>query len=1238
MRRCFAPAGRHRFVHKLFIALALITLAATTKANESAAALALPLGISGGVVALSFSPNGNLLFAVDFDGSVIVWRVQDRAQLRKFTPKMLAPHQRAFVLDNGSVVMLEDTNTVVQRSLGSGEVERTFRSSQALLEFAFSDRGGVATVEARGVVRIWNPATALPSDPLPIGCPGIQSLDFSKDGRYLALLCITPHPSAELMSSTTLDVRLWNIATQSLEWIENLPGEVSVDVAAVLRPGYEPPKFRDVIRFSEDQNSSYVYVGGNNASIFQVAETSAMRSIPPQIEERIFGNRAVLQSVKLAPGILLLGAAISSVWDRSTGSRLTIEGAPQMTGPVAVPPGGGHLFYANAVQKSIDVFEPGVQTWQAPFETTVFPIRHLAVCPNGSRLVVSSGASLRIWDLDAGREIQRLLDRNFYMDVSLTDDCTHAVVRVLGATENSVLVRRIVLSTGRIEKAYSIPESALINDMFAFSRNGDFFISGRRDQSYAVYDSRSAKPLGAVLERGPMFPRAVAISDDGSLVFAAGTSIQDDQLVSHGVLWDRRTGEKKLVEVDSTFADWTFSPDGRYLVAVQRSGRLLVLSTSTGTRETIQTPGRGVLLDDSHVIFSAKGHTALASFGNSAFVVDLDLLSCSPVSYTQPTVVTGLGYLPDQNFVFTAGQDGTVRAWDLQGDELVALVGMDDMRQWDGAFGAPFQPKGLPALPVTGRTRWLAFDPQGRFDTMNFDDTRDVHWVSRSQPLDPLPLEALVKSNFEPNLVGRKLSRQPMKSPRSISFPSSPRPEVRIENVSFDARSKRTISVRVKVRALRDNNGISGGFRDLRIFRNGQMVREVFFPGEVNSNGFPLVGSHDCQIAAGADESYVTCGRIALPSGRGISNESDMSRGSSAILFTAYAFNRDDIKSDTFLYRFTDDRASLRASPKRKAYIVSIGVNANETCTLNLQNIARETDEASALLAAEIAKTRAFNEVVPIVLVSDYVGRCRSEGYRVIRDDATKENVKAVLGTLAGSVNGTRPRWTCGANSERRCPKLKAIGPDDLLLIIFSGHGDTDASGSFYLVPSDTGAVSTVLDSSGRIHKDVLDRSISSMEFRSWIREIDAGSLAVIINACRSAASIESGDFKPAPLGSHDLGELAYAKGMRVLAGSESLGAAIDSPALKYTLVMYAIIKDAIQGRAADTPESEGQLTLSALLRFVAQDVPLLYKKYVNAGDVQYPRVFDFVLSGDDPIISVGAPVPGLTRPAPPRQ
>ena len=72
----------------------------------------------------------------------------------------------------------------------------------------------------------------------------------------------------------------------------------------------------------------------------------------------------------------------------------------------------------------------------------------------------------------------------------------------------------------------------------------------------------------------------------------------------------------------------------------------------------------------------------------------------------------------------------------------------------------------------------------------------------------------------------------------------------------------------------------------------------------------------------------------------------------------------------------------------------------------------------------------------------------------------------------------------------------------------------------------------------GESEPELLKRSISSKELSLWLSPVDAEQM--VVDACHSAASIESEGFKPGPLGSKGLGQLAYDKRMRVLAASQS--------------------------------------------------------------------------------------------------
>ena len=129
---------------------------------------------------------------------------------------------------------------------------------------------------------------------------------------------------------------------------------------------------------------------------------------------------------------------------------------------------------------------------------------------------------------------------------------------------------------------------------------------------------------------------------------------------------------------------------------------------------------------------------------------------------------------------------------------------------------------------------------------------------------------------------------------------------------------------------------------------------------------------------------------------------------------------------------------------------------------------------------------------------------------------------------LAGRKDAANVSGVEGAEGLRRAE------PQDLVLLTFSGHGYADPRGNSYLVPQDTSG------GERREAKDILDKLISSEELSFWLRDVDAGEMVMIIDACHSAASVDTPGFKPGPMGDRGLGQLAYDKGMRILAATQA--------------------------------------------------------------------------------------------------
>ena len=274
---------------------------------------------------------------------------------------------------------------------------------------------------------------------------------------------------------------------------------------------------------------------------------------------------------------------------------------------------------------------------------------------------------------------------------------------------------------------------------------------------------------------------------------------------------------------------------------------------------------------------------------------------------------------------------------------------------------------------------------------------------------------------------------------------------------------------------------------------------------------------------------------------------------------------------------------------KGRAYMIGIGVNACENASWDLTYAANDANRLLEELPDRLVRTRNFKDVVVVPLISDY--QIKGQQRVLTQNLATKANIKAVLDLLAGRTIKDSLRQAI-PNAGR----IQAAAPDDFVLISFSGHGFMDQPGNFYLVPYDIGQSRTQA-----ISREVVQKSISSMELSVWLRDLDAGHLVMIADACHSAGTVESGSFKPGPMGSRGLGQLAYDKGMQVLTSTQADDVALESKLTRHGLLSYALIQDGIVATRADFQPNDNRIYLTEWLSYAVERVPI--SKFAESSD-----------------------------------
>ena len=334
-------------------------------------------------------------------------------------------------------------------------------------------------------------------------------------------------------------------------------------------------------------------------------------------------------------------------------------------------------------------------------------------------------------------------------------------------------------------------------------------------------------------------------------------------------------------------------------------------------------------------------------------------------------------------------------------------------------------------------------------------------------------------------------------------------------------------------------------------------------------------GGHPVESPLAANETHATH-RFTV-------NLASSDRGQ-PVIFTAYAFNEDRVKSATVKHDSYRVSTDIETRPKR-VFVLTIGINDYHAPGHDLEFAAKDAQ----VMAEALGKIK-DHEVVPITLVTDKA----HDGVGAI-NRATKANIRAVFEVLAGKADAwqERERLRAAGVDSKAIAKLDKVTPDDAVIITYSGHGYTERTGAFYLLPAGSWAGETITPAS-------LPKFISSDELSEWLRDVDAGEMAMVIDACHSAASVDIPGFKPGPMGDRGLGQLAYDKGMRILAATQSDDVALEIRDLKEGLLTYALVEDGLTrdsaGKLPASPDGTGVVTLSAWLKYGEQRTPGLYE------------------------------------------
>lgn len=648
-----------------------------------------------------------------------------------------------------------------------------------------------------------------------------------------------------------------------------------------------------------------------------------------------------------------------------------------------------------------------------------------------------------------------------------------------------------------------------------------------------------------------------ALSDDGSRLILEGAN-SDGAKKQRGKI--ARTFAPKMEDIygrDTAERLLLFDPrDGRRLCELEHEPGETTFSVVPA--QLYFNPAKNLVLGSS-----ASGSSYLNTVRNlNGKIYMWDASTCKRVFLSDSTGEI-LGFSSDGRRCFTATQRAEystangIRVWDVtallaaNGNPVKPLFDLPDARAdlplirrspngrvlmgpdssnglalWNANTG-----ERLGTLRALQEGEWLITTPSGLFD----GSPRAwglVGWRESAQSIATQPGEIFFNEFYRPGLLAEILDGNKPQAPRTIAQVDRRQPVLTLASPSAST-SERRISVNITVEEAANP---SGGVRDLRLFRNGSLVK-------------------------------TWRGNLTLASGRA-SFEAVVPLIAGENRLVAYAFNRDNVRS-------SDAETIVRCDAARRsgtAYILAIGVNRYANSDFNLRFAVPDAQRLASMLAQSQREIGTYSRVVSVNLFDD---------------QATRANILIALSRLAGKQSGPPPP---GAAPE--LARFEATQPEDSVLVYFAGHGAAYGD-RFYLIPHDlgySGPRSRLRDSLDKL----LSSGISDEDLERAFETVDTASLMLIIDACNSGKLLESDEERRGPLNSRGLAQLAYEKGMYVLTAAQAYQAAIESARVGHGYLTFALVEEALTSSVADVKPADGQLTAIEWFEYAQRRVPQL--------------------------------------------
>ena len=1055
-----------------------------------------------GVYFLAFTPDNRLVTISD---AIKVWDINSGRELVN-----VPSSQQAFANFNGSdsglvitpdgtqLAVIADVNDEIKFiDLSSGSAVRTVKMPDDRvdsLQLSFSADGHLL---AAGIsdkhFKLWD-LTSKSSKELATTAKDFNQVRFSPDGRIVSL-------------SENYIVRNWEVQTHRELPALKVPNSGSF------------PQSDAFASFTVDGKK--IATGGFDTDII-IWDTETGQQL-----SKMTGRTNMAYNVRFSEDGTQLAVGGRTRWDLRTGRGLKLTPSPQdKTYPIQSPDGRLlAVMRPNSPVLSIIEAASGRQLFALSPAGDPGIVEQIRFNDDGSFIVarygpnpdkpvtagsMTRGSVVKIWDVKSGTEVRSFEPTAVPMEMNLSKDG-----RTIAAVGSMGEISTWDVQSGSKLRDFTSSSMKSIQDIMSAAQSGKRPTSmpnmaDLADMMTNMIGSMSAGAMGRKVT-------SVAFSPDGSVLAAAGVESKSNMdvaaMMGGAPNQKKQKNSKKQQDPNDLMKD----------LKVEAIGQVQFWDVATGQLiGSIKGHGKAI----TKVAFSRDGKLlATSSSDNTIQIWDVASKRELKTLTGHSASVESMDFSPDNRLLASASEDGSTFLWDANtGDHILTLISLDDGGEW------------------------MVVTPQGLFDGTPLT-WNQILWRYNQETYNVAPIEWFFNEFYYPGLLADVFAGKRPQVSQDVSKKDRRQPVVKLSVIGDTPAAgiaSRTLKVRIDIAdAPADNDNPKGsGARDLRLFRNGSLVK--VWHGDVLNGQTAVSLEQEITVTAGPNQ------------------------------LVAYAFNRDNVKSKDAPLMLTG-----AASLKRKgvAYIIAVGVNEYENSQYNLKYAVADAQSFGEEMRTRQTQLGQFDRIEVISLVND---------------QATKANILSVLKRLSGIP--VPPSLKAGP-----LDSLKQVEPEDSVIIYYAGHGTAQAA-RFYLIPHDLGYKGdrTKLDEQGL--RTILEHSISDVELEQAVEGLDAGHLVLIIDACNSGQALEAEEKRRGPMNSKGLAQLAYEKGMYILTAAQSFQAALEAAQLGHGLLTYALVEEGLKTPIADNQPKDGVLIAREWLDFATERVPQMQAQKMNEG------------------------------------